>query len=184
MVRIQEDTMKECMRDLMEDKIYPALGNAKDKISFDNSSAWWKDNPTTGKLYLTDFPQVKEAWVLVKFLENKTFNYGKQNVRQQHKTLRSVEDFEGFFGVKPTQNFADDMIIVCSWGKQLQQNKNTRDRYQAGNGYNFYMYVTHTQCGFPEMINRLLRIDKACHAKGITSSDDLYQIPYSLTGLK
>lgn len=183
MIRIQESTIKQAMQFVMDEFISVHLSSKdKDLLEFDDSKQWRTENPTTGKIRLKAYPQCKEAWVLVKFSEVKNPNYGTSIVRQQHKTIRSVDEFQEFFGIKPIKNFTEDMIIICSWDKQTQRNKNTADRFDETTP-DFYMYTTHIKTNIPEMINRLIRIKQAMDKLGVGNESKLYNLPYKLTEL-
>lgn len=133
--------------------------NQNELMEFDDSHEWWKNNPTTGKIRLKGekYKNCKFAWVLVKFTEVKKPNYGKSIVPQQYKTIHNEDEFYQFFGVMPKQNFASDMVIVCSWDRQEQQNKNTKDRFDETTP-DFFMYTTHRSTNPQEIVNRLQRI--------------------------
>lgn len=179
MVRIQESTISQAMQFVM-DTWFP--GQEK-LLEFDNSKEWRIANPTTGKIRLVDFPQCKEAWVLVKFSELKKPKYGKSIVPQQHKTIHTEEEFRNFFGVEPTKGYEPDMVIVCSWDKQEKQNKNTADRFDETTP-DFYMYINHTNVNPKKIVKRLERINDAMHKLGVGNESKLYNLPYYLTDLK
>lgn len=186
MVRIQESTMSQAMQFVM-DTWFPDVSSRTNAdegqlLRFDDSVEWRKNNPTTGKIFLNKYPLVKQAWVLVKFTELKNPNYGKTTVLQDHKTIRSIEEFREFFGVTPTQGFKNDMVIVCRWNKQEQQNKNTSDRFDETTP-DFYMYINHTNVNPEKIVNRLSRIKQAMDKLGVGNETKLYNLPYYLTDL-
>lgn len=151
-----------------------------DPESKDIETAWQRDNPTTGVIYLKKHPNAKTAWVLVKF-EQREETRSIRNVPQQHKTIKTVNEFRDFFGVTPNQNFIEgDTQVLVQWQKEERVTRPRRDFDETTP--NFYMYTNHLKTNLNTLIQRLYRINDYIDTTG--SESDLFNIPYYLTDIK
>lgn len=181
MVRIEEANLSNAMKFVFDRWIAPR--DTEQILSYmpktQRDKTYLQDNPTTGMIYLSKHPQVKEAWVLVKF-ERSEPEYGTTVVPQQRLTIRTPQEFKNFFGVEPTNGWEKDTIVQVSWNKQQQINKRTSTNFDES-APNFYMYSNNTKVNLDKLINRLYKINEIVETTG--SIGNLYKIPYSATNV-
>lgn len=183
MIKISEANLSQAMKFAFDEFIEP---HDPDKIlaykPFNQKDKdWLRNNPTTGIIYLKKHPNVKEAWVLVKF-ESREKSFGTTTIPQQRTTIKSIEDFEEFFGVKPTKNFTNDTVVMVNSDYKATPNKNPKRDFDETTP-NFYMYTNHLKVNLDKLVKRLYRIDAIITASGGTTGN-LYKIPYSATDIK
>ena len=104
----------------------PAPKNKKDK----DSASWYRDNPTTGIIYLDKHPNAREAWVLVKFERRKDaklcqpshiqhfqnyrqyFSVCKDNMDADPSLLHTLQPYRSFLpGLSPSVRNSDALLI-------------------------------------------------------------------------
>lgn len=177
MFRIEEASLAKAMdytiNTLFEGNEYAEFRNiiAYSPTYGKNNKEYLKDNPTTGKIFLKDYPDAMEAWVLVKFL-NTNKEPVSQNRFTEYKTLRTEKDFEDFWGVIPTKNYSQDMIINVSWNKQEVENEKPNRDFDETTP-NFYMYSTHRKIGRKELAQKLIKTQDILDSKNGKLSNGL-----------
>lgn len=185
MVKISEANLSSAMKYVWENFIEPL--DTQHLLAYRPTSqketAWLRDNPATGIIYLDKHPNAKEAWILVKFEWTKVKTYGMQNIPQKRKTIRNIVEFEDFFGTTPGPNFdfPDDMLIQVSWDKEPVRNKNPYRDFDE-TAPNFYRYGNHLQVSLDKAIQGMYRINEIIETVG--SVGNLFKIPYSATNFK
>lgn len=140
-----------------------------------------RDNPTTGLIYLNKHPNVREAWVLVKFLSREA-TYGQTSVPQDRTTIRTVQEFENFFGVKPIKGFTSDTVVLVNSNYQKQTNLNPKRDFDETTP-DFYMYTNHSKVNIDKLVKRLYRINDIIESLG-GDEDGLYNFPLGPTNIK
>lgn len=182
--RISEANLSDSMKFVFDRWVKPLdtrnILDYEPKSQKQTANSWIKDNPTTGLIFLKDRPEVKEAWMLVKFSKPEP-TYNMQNRPTEYKTLRNVQDFTNFFGVAPQQNWFSDTICVVSWNKQLQMNTNPNRDFDETTP-DFYMYINHLKTSLTNAISRIY--DIADNIIDEEDNYDKYRIPYSKTNAK
>lgn len=192
MVRVEEANMPSAMKFVFEEIIEPLLtqNNMEGKVDYrpKNSSkddSWNRDNPTTGVLYLSDYPSCKQAWVLVKFEQRTDKKFG-QHAKYDHNTkISNKEQFKEFFGTEPSSDFEwpEDMVIYARWDKRLETNKYAYRDFDETTP-NFYMYTNHLKSNLDVVIKRLKRIQEILETNPKAIQGNQFVIPYSATNTK
>lgn len=150
----------------------------------DDRQRWERDNPTTGVIYLKKFPQLKAAWVLVKFEQTQDKVYGQHQVAQDKVTIRNVQEFQNFFGVTPSASFnwTPDMTMYVRWNKQNVVNPYPYRDFDETTP-NFYMYVNHLKVNLDKVIQRLYRMNEILEKDPNAIKGDMFNLPYNLTNI-
>lgn len=183
-IKISEANLSSAMKFVFDDMIKPLVERAgynSDFLAYSPTSQkdtnWLKDNPATGKIYLRKHPNVKEAWVLVKFeMTSKNDDLISTNVATEHKTVHNKEEFKELFGVTP-EFYPEDMVVTAKWNKQQSTRKRPRDFQETAPI--FFMYVNHRKASLEKVIDRLYKINRIIEESGGTTGN-LYKLPYNI----
>lgn len=151
-----------------------------------SKDGWLRDNPTTGIIYLKKHPNLREAWVMVKF-ERQDDVKGTSVVSKSKAKISNEKEFEEFFGTKPGPDFVfpDDMTIYVRWDKETIVNKNfNRDFDETSPTY--YMFTNNARVNKDKLIQRLYRINDIVEEgeEGKAIINGQFNIPYPATNVK
>lgn len=158
----------------------PMPKNKEDK----DSASWYRDNPTTGIIYLDKHPNAREAWVLVKFERRKDAKLGQHTIAHDNVKITTPEEFKEFFGVDPAPDFdfASDMTIFVRWNKERVTNTNVNRDFDE-TAPHFFMYTNHRRVNLDRLIKRLYRINDILDTDPNAIVGGVFSIPYSATDI-
>lgn len=139
--------------DLLDYRPKPKSTDSRDVI-------WKKENPTTGLIFLKDYPNLELGWTLVKFRQNEDLKYGKHTKYDTIK-ITNENEFYNAFGVYPGNDFVftPDTYILLYNNKQVLQNQNPNLDFQES-AYDLYTYINNIKVTREKFVERCARLDE------------------------
>lgn len=186
-MKVSEANLSQAMK-FMFDEFIKAKGLDPDGILAyrpvsQKDEEWLRDNATNGIIYLDKHPTCKAAWVLVKFEMTTDKKFGQHAKYGNSVKISNKEQFKKFFGVEPTNEWADDMVIYVRWDKSIETNKYAYRDFDETTP-NFYMYTNHLKTNLDRVIKRLYRINDILDTNPNAIRGNQFVIPYNATDIK